>query len=366
MLLTIAYDSAQIVAWLPLLVAAMMAGYIIVRYKPSTRSRFQLRALGLATDFLSLILFALVVVVGTSPNCLWLSEEETFLIRPDDALPTETRDGFGSFSNDFQYKSCDITWKEYTLLHGSGDIRLGRFPTTTATYIKSLRMGSPIVLLWLCCMAYDEGYTARLLSSWPFVKISTLTYHLYLLHMPITRYYIMATRGLAEAEFWWPYIPQPYPVPMEWWEFIVVVALSLSLGVVIEHFLTPVIQPYTISLGLKVSERVSDFFHFVQDGPAIHGGRTHHNATTTDIEKGDSPKTMVKNQVLSHIEGLTGSHQVALSTHLSDLGLDSLGTTALLSSLKASIPEEAKNLTLVDLVKCETVSDLIELLTPTS
>ena len=62
--------------------------------------------------------------------------------------------------------------------------------------------------------------------------------------------------------------------------------------------------------------------------------------------------------------------QVTRSTNLGDLGLDSLGTTALMGTLRVSIPP-ARKLTMSQLTGMETIGDLVDALdafdaTPTS
>ena len=65
-------------------------------------------------------------------------------------------------------------------------------------------------------------------------------------------------------------------------------------------------------------------------------------------------------QIKSMVLGLTGV-QVTSSTELRTLGLDSLGATALLGMLRASVPA-AKGLTLRELQSCDTVGDLAAVL----
>lgn len=60
---------------------------------------------------------------------------------------------------------------------------------------------------------------------------------------------------------------------------------------------------------------------------------------------------------------LTGNDRITPTTSLNGLGLDSLGTTALLSTVKASVPEfSSKKLTMKILLNMETVGDLVDFL----
>ena len=61
------------------------------------------------------------------------------------------------------------------------------------------------------------------------------------------------------------------------------------------------------------------------------------------------------------VKGLTGRDDVTRCTSLRGIGLDSLGATALLSILRTSV-DKAKDLTMQDLAKFQTVGDLVDFL----
>jgi acyl carrier protein len=77
------------------------------------------------------------------------------------------------------------------------------------------------------------------------------------------------------------------------------------------------------------------------------------------LDEATSPSTVAE-QVEAMVKGLTGL-EVTRSTNLHGIGLDSLGTTALLSILRTSV-DQAKNLTMQELARFQNVGDLVDFL----
>ncbi len=239
----------------------------------------------------------------------------------------------------------------------------GRFITPTARYLGVLRLGTPIVLLWIYALAHNQGITAWILSRKVFTVLSPYTYHLYLLHVPMSKYIWLAFNG-AKFKFWWPIVPG-YPVPLNWWIFLLTVVICLFLGWFIEKYLVTTLQPYTIQWGVSICRLISNFLsQFVSVGGNIVPSSSHTATFAMETESllrssSRNERDWKKEEVLSKIEGIVGV-KVSLSTPLRDLGLDSLGGTALLNALKSTI-SGAQKLTLVQLTQeYETVDDLVQ------
>lgn len=196
-------------------------------------------------------------------------------------------------------------------------------------------------------MGFGNGYTARFFSSKLITTLAPLGYPVYLLHMAVARYYWLATRGF-EREAWFD-ISGEYPFPVEWHEMLIVLAITIFVGFLINAFLVPPLIPYTISWGVKVCTFISSCF-----------ARVSCNKNTEDTTDNTSFEGEIKvstyDQVKTMVRGLTGV-DVNRSVKLSTLGLDSLGATALLGMLRASVPA-ARSLSLQELQQCETVGCL--------
>jgi len=288
-------------------------------------------------------------------------------------LPEQTRYSYGTLANDgVEYKVCGITFHEFKFLHDNGIV--ARFITPTALYIGILRLGTPLVLLWIYGLAHGQGVTAWLLSRRPFVMLSPYTYHLYLLHVPVSKYIWLLIYG-SKFEFWWPMVPA-YPIPVKWWVFFLIVFICLVLGWVIEEYLVKRVQPFTIQVGVSTCTWIAKYVsRFYSGGSTLTKNTSQQDSETksllgidltnlsnlADLDNSSDNQTNLSNAIMCKIEGISGV-PASRSTPLRDLGLDSLGGTALLSSLKYTIPE-AKDLTMTDLTEeCNSVGDLVHFL----
>ena len=226
-------------------------------------------------------------------------------------------------------------------------------------------------MLWIYALAHGYGITAWILSNKVFTTLSPYTYHLYLLHVPISKYVWLALRGTT-FNFWWPIVPA-YPVPLKWWEFFLTVTICLILGWFIEKYLVPKLQPYTMQWGVSICGQISNFFSKFASRvnketiPSVsqtligHSLSPSMNSETNSLLNSSVHNSKVdtkKEEVLTRLEGIVGV-KISTSTPFRDLGLDSLGGTALLNALKSAIPG-TKHLTMDHLTEeYETVGDLV-------
>lgn len=348
-----------ILSWLPTLVCGMIAGYAFVQ-SATMRKRLgeedatipvllRPKVWGWITDVLS-VLFLLVQVANVmlSSDCLYVAAETFKAIRPEEDMPSNTFE----MLNTTYYRACSITYDEFVeFVHTTEDdnVFFGRWGTTAGVLLGFCRMATPAVLVWLYGMSHGQGLTARVFNNAILQKLSHLAYPMYLLHVPIGRYYWYATRGTT-AEHWWN-VAGGFPLPVEWWEVPIIIVICLILGYLMDHYLVQHLSRYTVKYGVVVCEWIMKWCCGCCCGSKAH--------QTDETASPDETSHLVVVQTL--VEGLTGSSHVDASTELRDLGLDSLGATALLGILKANIPA-ARRLSLPCLANMTTVGDLIEYL----
>lgn len=370
----------SIVTWLPLLVAGMLAAYFFRRLAEHymERRKKDLEALkqeqsqdddpdslyvedieaytkiwGYATDFCSLLLLGCYVGVALAPNCLCVYGDTYDAMRPgeeiDDVCP------IASGRDDYVW-ACDITLEEFEgyIKDDPHHKEYGRFPSTFSGALGYMRLSAPLFLFWIAAMGFGNGLTARFFRSKLMTALAPLGYPVYLLQMGTARYYWLATRGFNSWEPWWD-ISGEYPFPVEWYEMYAILAIVIALGFFVNLVLVPPLMPYSISIGVKVCKFVSKCVKCVTcQKPPVAA------ADEEPIEDSKKTKASSYNQVRRMVRGLTGM-EVTRSMQLKHLGLDSLGATALLGMLRASVPA-AKNLTLSQLQQCSTVGCLAEVL----
>ena len=358
-----------ILGWLPALVSSMIAGYYFTRYassssdvdsKDTTTTTNRIKSFlqnptvyGIIADVLSLIFIGLEVVnVTSTSDCVYLEKDDLLEMRPNEPLPTN---GHMLIDNIEIYHVCDVTYDEFVEFVGAGG-----FSTTFSDIIGHLRAGSPLVLLWLYALAYGKGYTARVLNHRYIQWLSPLAYPIYLLHIPLARYYWIVTRG-HQAEEWWDVA---IGIPIEWYEVFLIIVICIVVGFIIDRTIVSFLTRYTVSVGVAVCKFISRFcccccsFCKQQDQTNTTSG-----AAGTSSSSPSSPITNLQRVrgVVQRITGQSNEDELSLITNLRDLGLDSLGTTALLGTLRSSIPI-ARKLTLRQLLTLETVGDLVHTL----
>lgn len=336
-------------SWMPVVVAAIIAGHFFQRSPAHEESQNMITsksklygsgraaAWGIVADVVSIVLLLITFAVVNSPGCSMMTEETFKEMRPGEDIPD---DQFEYDGKSF-VRACDLTYDEFVdYAHPEPeDPNDGRLETDLGSLLGFIRLGTPLVLLWLYALAFDRGLTARFLQIKPLQMLSPLTYPVYLLHVPVSRYYWLATRG-ADPEFWWRRAAE-YIIPVDWYEFFIILAISTLLGWFINKFLVPNLMPHTVKLGTDVCSFLSR--RICMNQPSEHEEASSDDSTMMQVER------MVK--------GLTGA-AVSRSTLLNTIGLDSLGAAALLGTLRMHVPK-AKKLTVQEVAKFKTVGDLV-------
>lgn len=363
-----------IATWGPLLVAGMLAAYFFRRIaeyylrqrnkeleehslpQPPTddpdtlhveQIQKQSRIWGYVVDGCSVVLLVFALAVALSPNCLCIHEDTFATMRPFDDLPAEECK-ISSGRDDYAWV-CDITFDEFKnyIKDDPNHIEFGKFPSMFSGAIGYMRLSAPLFLLWIAAMGFGNGFTAWFFQTKLMTGLAPLGYPVYLLHMGITRYYWIATRGW-NWEPWWDI--EGYPFPVEWYEMFALLGITITIGFFVNRFIMPLLMPHSISMGVKVCLFVSRWVKWATC------------RKDPDDEKEESYDGNIRvstyNQVKKMVMGLTGV-EVTRSMKLRHLGLDSLGATALLGMLRASVPA-AKNLSLSQLQECETVGCLAD------
>eukprot|EP00539_Tryblionella_compressa_P019304 CAMPEP_0178878994 /NCGR_PEP_ID=MMETSP0747-20121128/11694_1 /TAXON_ID=913974 /ORGANISM="Nitzschia punctata, Strain CCMP561" /LENGTH=1169 /DNA_ID=CAMNT_0020546793 /DNA_START=50 /DNA_END=3559 /DNA_ORIENTATION=- len=340
-----------VVGWLPTLVSAMIAGYFFTRYAVNNAgdatSFFQRpRVQGVIADLLSAVFLLFEVVVSLSPDCAYVEAEDYLVMRPGEPLPT---DPIVVTDDDVEFVyACYLTHDEFLNYVHDNEINLynGRLVTEFGQIVGWYRVATPLVLLWLYALAQGHGLTARIMNCVPLQWLAPMAYPLYLLHVSVARYYWLATRGL-EAQHWFA-DATGFPFPVEWYETFIIIAISLALGLILDRTVVPFLTRYTVSLGVSICQWVER---------RICCCCKQANLSTVDASSSISSMSNL-DRVQDLIKHITGNNQISASTDLRDLGLDSLGATALLGTLRASVPA-ARKLTLFQLIAFETVGDLV-------
>ena len=190
-------------------------------------------------------------------------------------------------------------------------------------------------MIWMYGLAFGRGLTANVMKSRLLQYLAPLSYPVYLLHIPIARYYWLLTRGF-EAKHWWDLVGG-YPIPVEFYEVLAILGTSTLLGYFLDRYVLLHVTPYTVKTGMIVTQMLSDCFGTSSKKSSVY-------LSTFD-------------QVKYVVHALSGV-EVVHSSRLDSLGLDSLGHTAFLGTLRAFVPN-AKQLTLQELATLDTVGDLV-------
>lgn len=333
-----------IVTWLPNLVSAMIAGYLFKRFHPA-RAKDGINSVsllqkpqfwGLVTDTMSVCFLLLLVAVALAPNCLSV-ELDTFLEMRPNAVEYEAENQ----GDEVVVWACNVTWDEFVnFVHNDQENweTVGRWEVEITHAFWDYRLGTPLVMIWLYGLAFGRGITARIMKSRLLQFLAPLSYPIYLLHVPVARYYWLATRGF-EAKQWWG-MAGDYPVPVGFHEMLLILGISAMLGYVIDRHLLLHVIPYTVNAGVFVCQSLSKCV-----------GNSSNTSTAG---------TLIFEQVQHVVKALLGI-DVSHSSRLDSLGLDSLGSTAFLGALRASLPK-AKRMSLQKLSVFDTVGDLVDFL----
>lgn len=332
----------SVLSWLPVMVCSMIAGYAFTKHGPReqlegngpTPILQRPRLWGILVDAVSLIFVLVEVLVVLSPNCAFVGVEDFETLRPEEDIP-ELEYEYEGVS---YVEMCDVSHEEFVEYVWFEDARLD---TVWSSLLGWGRLATPLVFIWLFGLAYGHGWTARFFSMSAMQALAPFAYPLYLLHVPVLSFYWVATRG-HEAREWWSGV-SAIPVPIEWWEVFLVIAICLAVAWMLDYCIVRHMLPYTIQFYVRAYQWMLRKFCCCWMLPAE--ALTYGNGNS------------ISSQLQEMMQGLTGVAHVSRSNNLRSLGLDSLGTTALLGALRASVPA-AKALTLRDLLDCETVGDL--------
>ena len=212
----------KVVAWLPSFVAAMIAGYFFLQFAPDSvqvcveqehetdgnsrhlSSLLPLTKPAIVTDLLSLVCLILTITVAAGANCVWMPLDQFQEMRPGEPIPVETFLEIHHDWNETYVLGCNITMEEfedYVHLQSDSSV-LGRWSTNLDRYAGFIVLHFPLTWLWLYGLAHGQGLTAYAMNNPLLQKLGYLAYPLFLLHMPISRFYWVATRG-HHAEKWW-------------------------------------------------------------------------------------------------------------------------------------------------------------------
>ena len=138
--------------------------------------------------------------------------------------------------------------------------------------------------------------------------------------------------------------------PVAWYELLFIIVICVVLAMVLDQLIIQWLSMYTIKAGIWIIRLFARCCCCRE-------------ALKTSAVDNDPAEHSTLQRVQTLIKDLTGGKQfVDGSTNLRDIGLDSLGASALLGTLRASLPS-ARGLTLGQLATCETVDDLVAILT---
>lgn len=333
------YDWDQtFLAWVPLFVATMLLAYRFLRVG-TTEER--IKYAGYVTDVFSLLLLGLgiFIAVGSGDGCVFAPRDlyEKLILQYNVSSSVEFTIG-----QDDYFRVCGISYTQFQDIEN--EVHGGRYMTVPTIWMSEFRVITPIVLLWLYFLSFDKGLTASLLRTKPFVMASPWAYHLYLLQLPVLRFYWLATSAFMDNRASAAWSPTNVNVPLEWYEVLLLIFITVLLGAFLQFTIVRWLMPHTTHLGVKICSILESlYFRFIC---CCHpSGKSQKNKSETST------------YVLTLLKTLTGT-DVTLQTDLKSIGLHSLGATALLSVLKSSIPS-AKKLNFVQLAQMESVQELV-------
>mmetsp|Transcript_19355 Transcript_19355/g.28646 ORF Transcript_19355/g.28646 Transcript_19355/m.28646 type:complete len:785 (+) Transcript_19355:676-3030(+) len=190
------YDWDQTyLAWIPLFVAAMLLAYRFLRVCTIEE---RIKYAGYLTDIFSLSLFGLGIfsAMGSDDGCVFVPRDlyEKLLLQYNDVPPSSSIEF--TIGQDDYFRVCGISYTQFQDIENN--VHGGRYMTAPTIWMSEFRVITPIVLLWLYFLSFDKGLTASLLRTKPFVMASPWAYHLYLLQLPVLRFYWLATSAFID------------------------------------------------------------------------------------------------------------------------------------------------------------------------
>ena len=211
-----------------------------------------------------------------------------------------------------------------------------KFETRAFAFFLS-RAISPVSFIWLYGLAVGRGLTAKIFShnlilSW----LAPASYNVYLFHQLVAEWYYLATRGV-----WWN-MPKSYywfsgiALPVEWWEYIIVLGLTVLLSLALEFQVNSVLVEFCTL--------------FVQ---RVVGSNEGLDYNLSKSGENDSPLEVIS----SIIRAVTGAN-VKPENSLTECGLSSMTTLVLVAKIKQHY--KILMITARDIVRLKTVGELVE------
>lgn len=309
--------------WTPCFTSGVLAYHVWRRSYDPQRGRVKW---AIITDTTTLFLLVFLVLVASS-DCLF--ETDGIFVDYPCAEDLHESNYTDYFQHDFH--------REVQHDH----FRLGRWPSQLSRLAGFKRMNTPFFALWVYGLAHGRGYTASFLSHDIFVRyLAPLAYPLFLLHIPTSMYIYWLFHdepGEEKRKWWWPH-QGLYLIPVPWY--------SLGLTIVVAAVVGGALQRYCASPLIIYITQMFDT------------ATMHCYCRWRKYEVGGKPTMFT--QVKRCIRTLTGS-DCSEDMELDCIGIDSFGVVALLSILRAKIPQ-ARKLSPAHMYTLRTVGHLVRAL----
>lgn len=228
-------------------------------------------------------------------------------------------------------------WLVYGILPDKSIPELVNTPLSTRFFDAYLsRVLCPVGFLWFWGIAVGKGFTAWIFSNHVFVAwLALASYNMFLFHQPVSEWYYFATRGE-----WWVYPKSfywfsPYPIPVEPWEFPIVIVIIIIFSVIMETYMNELLIRTFVFVLNKISRAV----------PV---------ATNMNVDE------TTEEVLIRIISELTYSNTITKETTLSEAGLSSMTTIVLVGELKKNL--SGLRLSARDCHGYVSVSDLADLI----
>jgi hypothetical protein len=199
------------------------------------------------------------------------------------------------------------------------------------------QMGTPLTCFWCYGMAVGRGYTAKIMAhDFVVTWLAPAGYGMFLFQQPIGQLYFVITRPgsiwlTPKIVLWF----SPIPLPVPFWEFWPVVALTILFSIFVVPYITVLVTPITIAILSLTADEREDTGEF--DGLA--------------------PDEIIKDVV----EIVTGIKQVTLEMEFAFI-LGSMDAVLLIAELNHHSDLLGQVVRLEDVIASKTVGDLVGLL----
>jgi len=330
-----------VIAWAPLLLASMLLSYRFIR-KSSDVGSIESIYSGFMADFFGIFLLVLAIVSATSQGCVFTPRRiyDECMKNNENHLPTE----FFIADEEFVF-ACGLDFADFQQIED--EVYGGRFITKLNFIMSELRVATPVILLWLYFLSFGKGITIRIFRLKFLLLAAPWAYHLYLLQLPVLRFYWLITRGIGHKR-WSPFNVN---APILWYELPIIIVTSVAFGAILQKTIVEYLLPHTSKLGVKVCTLIKKIWIFLFGCMSCANGRS----LETD---GRKKKRKTPRETITDLLTILSGVKVSDETKLADLNLHSLGATAFLGIVRASIPS-AKKLSFVEFSKMENVKDLV-------